>query len=120
MLCNVDRICLSVAIIPIAAEFGWSPTTQGLIQSAFLWGYTATQLVGGTLADRLGGRRVMAYGVMWFSLASTLTPLALTSPVAALGLTLPALLLARTMVGLGEGVALPAMNNLVATRGTQI
>ena len=34
--------------------------------------------------------------------------------VAAAGLTLPAVLAARTLVGLGEGVALPCMNNLVA------
>ena len=34
--------------------------------------------------------------------------------VAAAGWTLPAVMLARGMVGLGEGVALPAMNNLVA------
>ena len=34
--------------------------------------------------------------------------------MAAAGLTLPAVMLARGMVGLGEGVALPAMNNLVA------
>lgn len=33
----------------------------------------------------------------------------------AAGLALPAVLFARTMVGLGEGVALPSMNNLVAT-----
>ena len=31
-----------------------------------------------------------------------------------MGLTLPAVLAARAMVGLGEGVALPSMNNLVA------
>ena len=36
------------------------------------------------------------------------------SQVAAAGLTLPAVMLARGLVGLGEGVALPAMNNLVA------
>jgi len=28
---------------------------QGVVQSAFLWGYMATQLLGGTLADRFGG-----------------------------------------------------------------
>lgn len=33
--------------------------------------------------------------------------------VRAAGLTLPAVLAARAMVGLGEGVALPSMNNLV-------
>lgn len=34
--------------------------------------------------------------------------------VAAAGLTLPAVLAARALVGFGEGVALPCMNNLVA------
>ena len=27
-LCNIDRICLAVAIVPIAAEFGWGPAVQ--------------------------------------------------------------------------------------------
>jgi len=36
--------------------------------------------------------------------------------VRAAGLTLPAVLAARAMVGLGEGVALPSMNNLVRSR----
>lgn len=71
---------------------------QGLIQSAFLWGYTATQLLGGALADRHGGRAVIAAGVAWFSVASLLLPAVLSGPVAAAGLTLPAVLLARTCV----------------------
>lgn len=28
LLCNMDRICLSVAIIPMSAEFGWSASLQ--------------------------------------------------------------------------------------------
>ena len=55
LLCNMDRICLSVAMVPIAAEMGWPAGVQGVIQSAFLWGYLATQLLGGTLADKYGG-----------------------------------------------------------------
>lgn len=39
---------------------------------------------------------------------------AMPMQVMAAGLTLPAVMLARGLVGLGEGVALPAMNNLVA------
>lgn len=52
LLCNMDRICLSVAILPMSREFGWHPSFQGVVQSAFLWGYMATQLLGGTLADK--------------------------------------------------------------------
>jgi ACS family sodium-dependent inorganic phosphate cotransporter/ACS family sodium-dependent inorganic phosphate cotransporter-like MFS transporter 9 len=114
MVCNMDRICLSVAILPMSRELGWPEGLQGLVQSAFLWGYAATQLLGGALADRFGGKRVMAFGILWFSLASVALPLALSPAVAAAGLTVPAVLLARCCVGLGEGVALPSMNALVA------
>ena len=105
-LCNICRICMSIAVLKAAAEFGWSDTVSGLIQSAFLWGYMATQLLGGILADKFGGKVVMAASVAWFSVATALTPVAA-------GLGQAPLLFARALVGLGEGVALPSMNNLV-------
>ncbi|GAB4816678.1 hypothetical protein N2152v2_003724 [Parachlorella kessleri] len=110
----MDRICLSVAMLPIAREMGWPEGVQGVVQSAFLWGYLATQLLGGTLADKYGGKVVMGVGVAWFSLASLLLPAALSPAVAATGLTFAAVLAARFLVGFGEGVAMPAMNNLIA------
>lgn len=66
-----------------------------MIQSAFLWGYMATQLVGGALADRYGGKRVLAAGIAWFSVASLLLPLLLQPATVAAGLTVPAVLLSR-------------------------
>ncbi|KAL4424918.1 hypothetical protein ABPG77_009647 [Micractinium sp. CCAP 211/92] len=111
----MDRICLSVAMLPIAQELGWAPGVQGVVQSAFLWGYLATQLLGGTLADKYGGKLVMGAAIAWFSIASALLPaVAITPWTAAAGLTLPAVLASRFLVGFGEGVALPAMNNLIA------
>jgi len=77
LLCNMDRICMSVAVMPMSATFGWSPKVQGLIQAAFLWGYMATQLLGGTLADRYGGKRIIAGAIVAFSLASLALPLLL-------------------------------------------
>mmetsp|Transcript_4463 Transcript_4463/g.11598 ORF Transcript_4463/g.11598 Transcript_4463/m.11598 type:complete len:499 (-) Transcript_4463:3993-5489(-) len=109
LLCNICRICMSIAVLKAAVEFGWSDTVSGLIQSAFLWGYTATQLVGGIAADKYGGKMVMAVSVAWFSIATALTPLA-----ASLG-QIP-LMAMRGIVGLGEGVALPAMNNLIGSK----
>lgn len=114
MLCNMDRICMSIAILPMAKELGWQPGMMGVIQSSFLWGYLSTQLIGGRLADQLGGKIVMAFGIVWFSLASMILPAALQPAAIAAGLALPLTLFSRAMVGLGEGVALPAMNNLVA------
>ncbi|KAG7667865.1 putative anion transporter 4, chloroplastic [Nannochloris sp. 'desiccata'] len=117
LLCNMDRICLSVAMLPISKELGWAEGVQGIVQSAFLWGYLANQLLGGALADKFGGKKVMAAGIIFFSIASALLPLAAVTPLtAALGVTLPAVLAVRFLVGFGEGVALPSMNNLIATR----
>lgn len=75
-----------------------SHVQQGVIQAAFLWGYMATQLAGGALADKFGGKRVMAGGILWFSVASALLPLALSAPVVAAGLTIPAVLASRCLV----------------------
>ena len=59
------------------------PGMQGIIQSAFLYGYMGTQLLGGTLADRVGGKRVMAFGIAAFSATSLLMPAALSAAVRA-------------------------------------
>jgi predicted MFS family arabinose efflux permease len=64
----------------------------------------------------IAGKVVMAYGIAFFSLASALLPALAISPLTlSLGLTLPAVLASRVLVGFGEGVALPCMNNLIAT-----
>lgn len=107
LLCNMDRVNMSIAILPMSAEFNWNPATVGLIQSSFFWGYLLTQIAGGIWADRFGGKRVLAFGVVWWSIATILTPIA-----AKIGL--PFLLLMRAFMGIGEGVAMPAMNNILS------
>ena len=73
-------------------------------------GYLLTQVLGGVWADKFGGKRVLSFGVIWWSMATALTPLA-----ASLGL--PVLLVMRACMGVGEGVAMPAMNNLLSRCG---
>lgn len=96
-----------MAVLPISEELSWSKTTSGLVQSAFFWGYLTTQILGGVIADRTGGRRVLAAGVFVWSVCTALTPVAAR-------ISLPALLAARVLLGVGEGVAMPAMNAIVA------
>jgi len=107
LICYIDRVNISVAIIPMAKEFGWDQTTRGIVLSSFFYGYLATQVLGGWLADRYGGKIVLGVGVLWWSLFTLLTP-----PAAAVSLTV--LFIARVGMGLGEGVAFPAVHNLVA------
>lgn len=106
VICNLDRINLSVAILPMADEFGWSESRKGVVQASFFCGYITTAIAGGRLADRIGGRRVLAGGVASWSLMTFLTPFAAKR-------SLPVLLGARVLMGVGEGVAMPAMNSIV-------
>lgn len=46
VLCNMDKVNMSVAVIPMARELGWSALERGLVSSSFFWGYTLTQLPG--------------------------------------------------------------------------
>lgn len=105
-ICYIDRVNISVAIIPMAKQFGWSDTERGLVLSSFFVGYLITQVLGGSLAARLGGKAVLGFGVLWWSLFTLLTPLsAMTS--------FPVLIATRILMGLGEGVAFPATYNLM-------
>lgn len=104
-VCYIDRVNISVAIIPMAGEFGWDAATQGIILSCFYFGYMITQYLGGALADRFGGKVVLAIGVIWWSVFTILTP-----PAAALGLA--ALVMVRVLMGMGEGVTFPSIYSL--------
>jgi ACS family sodium-dependent inorganic phosphate cotransporter len=97
---------MSVAIIPMAQDFGWSPSVSGLVQSAFFWGYIASQLPGGYLTSRYGGRRTLPAGVAMWSAATAAVPLLAT--------TIPGLCLSRAAVGLGEAVAPSACTDMAA------
>ncbi|KAK3445129.1 hypothetical protein EUGRSUZ_B02783 [Eucalyptus grandis] len=104
-LCNADRVVMSVAVVPLAATHGWSSSFLGIVQSSFLWGYVFSSVAGGVLVDKYGGKRVMAWGVALWSLATLLTPWAANHSTVAL-------LAIRAFFGLAEGVALPSMSTL--------
>ncbi|MEE8495642.1 MAG: hypothetical protein V3S21_04120 [Xanthomonadales bacterium] len=43
-ICYIDRVNISVAIIPMAEEFSWSDTKRGLVLSSWLPSYFYSQL----------------------------------------------------------------------------
>ena len=63
-ICMIDRIAISIAIIPMAEENGWSSTVQGAVMSAFFLGYVTLQIPAGYLSDRFGGKWVLAWCVV--------------------------------------------------------
>ncbi|KAK2357978.1 ascorbate transporter, chloroplastic [Trifolium repens] len=106
VICNMDKVNLSIAIIPLSHQFGWNSSTAGLVQSSFFWGYALSQLPGGWLAKIFGGRKVLEVGVLVWSVATALVPF--------LAGYLPGLLLTRILVGIGEGVSPSAATDLIA------
>lgn len=37
MLCNMDRVNMSIAILPMSQQYGWDSQTVGFVQSSFFW-----------------------------------------------------------------------------------
>ena len=105
-VCYIDRVNISVAIIPMARDLGWDVATQGAILSSFYVGYLLMQIGGGRLADRYGGKLILGLGVLIWSAFTIITP-------AAAFMGLFALFAARIGMGLGEAVTFPSIYSLV-------
>ena len=93
MLLYVDRVCISTAQGPIAADLKLSDTEFGWALSAFALGYALCQTPTGMLADRFGPRLVLSAVVIVWSIFTGLTG-------AVTGLT--TLLIVRFLFGAGE------------------
>lgn len=63
-----------VYIVLQRAEFDWSRETRSSLLSAFFWGYFVTQIPGGWLADKFGGRRVYGTALAVAGIATVLIP----------------------------------------------
>ena len=100
-VCYIDRVNISVAVIAMQSEFGWTETTKGLVLSSFFVGYMLTMAVSGWLADRFGGKLVLGIAVIWWSILTMLTPWAAYASFAML-------IAARIALGLGEAATFPA------------
>ena len=107
VICYADRTNISLAIIPMAEEQGYSEATSGFILSSFFIGYALTQVLGGWASATYGGKPVLGCGVFFWSLATLLTPWAARSG-------LPTLIAMRIGMGVAEGISLPTMHQLTA------
>ncbi|CAO3574596.1 unnamed protein product [Mortierella alpina] len=108
MISYADRSNMAVAIVAIASEFHYSKSQQGIILASFFIGYILTPIVGGTLADRYGGKAVLAFGAAAWTVFTLLTPFA-----SEMGLGW--VVAVRIALGLGEGVAYPSVHAMIGT-----
>jgi ACS family hexuronate transporter-like MFS transporter len=100
-----DRQTLPVAVSSIQQNIPLSNQQFSYLQTAFLLAYAALYMLGGRLLDLLGTRKGFLLIMVWWSLACALHSLAS-------GFTL--LLVARFLLGAGEGGAFPGATRVVA------
>lgn len=98
MINYMDRIALSIAAKPIAAEFNLSSVGMGYLFSSFIWSYALFLIPVGLLIDRYGAKRIGGIGIFVWSAATALT--------GAAG-SFVSLLTARLVMGAGESVSNP-------------
>src|SRR3984885_12569091 len=95
----LDRVNVSTAAAGFAKDFSLNKTQIGLVFSAFAYPYLVFQIIGGWISDRFGARRTLIVcGIVWAS-ATVLTGMAGG---------LASMLLARILLGFGEGATFPA------------
>ena len=95
----LDRVNVSSAADGFSKDFGLNRTEIGLVFSAFAYPYLVFQIVGGWISDRFGARRTLIVcGLIW-AVATVLTGMAGG---------LASMLLARILLGFGEGATFPA------------
>ncbi|OHV59342.1 MFS transporter [Pseudofrankia sp. BMG5.36] len=97
-LASIDATAVGVALPSIGRDFGTGLATLQWVVTAYTLTLAGLLLVGGSLGDRYGRRRVFLLGVGWFALASLLCGLAPNSSV---------LVGARALQGVGGALLTP-------------
>ncbi|CAK9823012.1 Putative inorganic phosphate cotransporter [Anthophora retusa] len=105
--CQENSLSNVTKITTKDGPFVWNEPLQGLILSAYFWGYMLSLLPGGRMADLLSAKWVMNGSVLLNVVASMLSPIA-----AEMHHTL--FITMRFIQGIGGGVTFPAMHAMVA------
>src|SRR4051812_2754879 len=106
----IDRSNISIAGTYLAAHYHISKIQLGWVFSAFLLGYAAFQVPAGWIVGKLGPRKTLTLGLIWWSVLSVAT--AMVPPTMAGSLWV--LIAVRFILGLGESVAYPSANQFIA------
>ncbi|KAK3743844.1 hypothetical protein QZH41_011850, partial [Actinostola sp. cb2023] len=59
MFLYAARSAVPLCIAAMSKEMSWDKEADGAVMSAFFWGYTPAQIIGGYLSDRYGGELVL-------------------------------------------------------------
>lgn len=83
-------------------RFQWTQQEQGIILSSFHWGYLLSSLPSGLLAQKFGGKYVLAFGIVFNGILSMLIPACVRSGGS------HSLIAIRMLMGIAQGPIFPA------------
>jgi EmrB/QacA subfamily drug resistance transporter len=104
-MATLDNLVMTSALPVIRADLGASVTELSWFMNAYTLAFATFMLPAATLGDRLGRRRVMLAGIAVFTLASI---------AAALSTSSEALIVSRTVQGMGAAAIMPLSLTLLA------
>ncbi|XP_076755249.1 major facilitator superfamily transporter 3 [Xylocopa sonorina] len=106
--CHHDSVSSNVTeTVTEDGPFVWNEPLQGLILSAYFWGYMVSLLPGGRMAELLSAKWVMNVSVLLNVIASVLSPVAAKTHYSLF-------IVMRFIQGIGGGVTFPAMHVMIA------
>jgi EmrB/QacA subfamily drug resistance transporter len=100
----VDSTIVNVAIPSIVDDLGIDSTQVQWVQTSYTLVFAALLIPFGTLADRIGRRRLLIIGVAVFTVASVLAGISADGPL---------LIAARIVQGVGGAMVLPTTLSLI-------
>jgi EmrB/QacA subfamily drug resistance transporter len=105
-LVALDATAVNVALPAIAQDFGASLMGLQWIANAYSLTLAALLLLGGSLGDRYGRRRLFVLGILWFAVASLICAIAPNTP---------SLIVARALQGIGAALLTPGSLAIIET-----
>ena len=61
-------------MLQVYGDIEWDKMTQGWVLSSYFYGYIVTQIPGGWLAGKYGGKRVLLIGLIIYGISTMLIP----------------------------------------------
>lgn len=105
-ICYVERVGFSIAYTAAADAAGINQSIKGTILSTFYYGYACSQVPGGWAAQRIGGRCVLLFSFVLWSLTCGFVPLDPNGVFV--------LVIARLLVGVAQGFIFPSIHAVLA------
>ncbi|KAG6467584.1 hypothetical protein ZIOFF_074614 [Zingiber officinale] len=105
-VCYLERIGFSIAYTAAADSIGVNQSSKGLILSVFYYGYVVSQVPGGLAAQYVGGRRVLLFSFLLWSLTCAFAPLDAGK--------VNMMVVARFLVGVAQGFIFPSIHTILA------